>query len=313
MIGRRLASVLLASAVLSAPCIGQEREPMFLVKNRGFWLLDGAGKEVSELPGSGGTARFAADGTQVAYTKFDRATEQTSIVVRDLKDNTEATIMPRNWSGGGTSCDLFWRGDGKQILVVEGGNLEDGVQKKLVRTYDLETHQIATIAFPKTAEWIYDWSPDGKSWLFSTEESGLARAKCEEGSPIDFLDEEGEVLLSGQFSPDGKKVACRYRVGDYSKNNPESKLMIVDLETGRRSRINFPGFIWGHCWSPDGERLAFTAQKPLRDLATAGIRKTYLMTCQADGGSLETITARGRQIKGGSEGMVLFFQVFDWR
>src|SRR6202007_1634196 len=83
--------------------------------------------------------------------------------------------------------------------------------------------------------------------------------------PILWFDTTGHSLgatpLSGQLqdlrlSPDGTRAAEVNFEGGATAD-----LFVYDLKTGTRTRLTFGENTWFLAWSPDGKRLAYSAEK----------------------------------------------------
>ena len=80
--------------------------------------------------------------------------------------------------------------------------------------------------------------------------------------------------------------------------------------------IGKPGHTHGYCWSSDGLKIAYTWQMPLRQPSEIVERKTYLITCDADGSNRKTVTMR--KVRGADRtaraemAVTIFFEVVAW-
>ena len=96
----------------------------------------------------------------------------------------------------------------------------------------------------------------------------------------------------------------------------QARLCVIDLESQKRTTVDEPGETHGYCWSADGSRIAYTWQRPLKKPAEVALRETLLITCNRDGSERKTVTSRKYEVpqnSSGRNGMVIFFQVFDWK
>ncbi|QJW97040.1 hypothetical protein [Frigoriglobus tundricola] len=89
----------------------------------------------------------------------------------------------------------------------------------------------------------------------------------------------------------------------------------MNLTTGKRTAVDEPGETHGHCWSPDGSRVAHTWQRTLDKPAEVAERETLLITCDPDGRDRTTVARKKAEIPengSGRSGVVYFFWVSDW-
>jgi WD40 repeat protein len=84
-------------------------------------------------------------------------------------------------------------------------------------------------------------------------------------SPVMLIDRSGRALgpapLTGQLedlriSPDGSRAAANIAEG------PTADIYVYDLKTSTRTRLTFEEHVWSLVWSPDGTRIAYSANKP---------------------------------------------------
>ena len=93
----------------------------------------------------------------------------------------------------------------------------------------------------------------------------------------------------------------------------KQELVVLDIQTGKSVAVDLPPKceLLGHCWSPDGKRIAYTWKerhegKP-EDLVKKET-KSSLVVCDPDGKNAKTIATE----KGGSPWEVTVGRV-DWR
>jgi dipeptidyl aminopeptidase/acylaminoacyl peptidase len=165
---------------------------------------------------------------------------------------------------------------------------------------------------------VTGWEPDGKRLLATVAEADgsgrLAWVPVAGGGSPDFLTPADEAAYDGRLSPDGKRIL--YLAGPKAPKDPDDRprLTVLDLGTGRRTVLDEPGHTHGHCWSPDGTKVAYTWQRLLGD-PPAAERETLLITCTADGRERKTVTTRKyapSARSNGRTGVVIFFTVVAW-
>jgi len=137
-------------------------------------------------------------------------------------------------------------------------------------------------------------SPDGKHIAFLSEKNlfsiDLFLADAETGGNIrrlsskltnEDIDEYSFIESSGAFSPDSRKFAFSV----FSRG--KSKLMVVDVETGRQLMLEAMGDISEFAniaWSPDGETVAFSGlQNGYSDIYLYNIQTKKLRQLTDDG------------------------------
>ena len=100
----------------------------------------------------------------------------------------------------------------------------------------------------------------------------------------EFLSPEGEVAYGPRLSPDGRRVLYLAAAG-----GGQPRLSVLDLATRGRVVVDEPGHTSGHCWSPDGKRVAYTWQRP-PGRGKGAERETFLITCDPAGRDRKTVT-----------------------
>lgn len=78
-----------------------------------------------------------------------------------------------------------------------------------------------------------------------------------DGHNLKQITKEKSLVLSPDWSPDGKKIAYT----SYSRNNPDLKVISVKGKKKEKVISSFPGLNVSPAWSPDGKKIAYTASK----------------------------------------------------
>ena len=127
-----------------------------------------------------------------------------------------------------------------------------------------------------------DWSPDGRSVLYSSfKDRGqtLYLFELYSGKEIRFTPRGGGRYLSGQFSPDGQTIVATHESGG------NTNLYLLD-RTGNviRQLTNNPGIEVSPSWSPDGKQIVFVSDR-------SGSPQVYIM--DVAGGNSRRLTYSG--------------------
>jgi RNA polymerase sigma factor (sigma-70 family) len=297
---------------------------MFLVQNPDLVCLDADGKEKEKIAPSAINGHLSPDGRWQAAFEFDPQEAQGKLVIRSRTKKVEPITIPLVFgqparSGG----EPIWSADSGRMLIGESGFGKDGARKYAYRVYDLAAKTLTDVKLPDGCS-ITDWSIDGKRFLATVRPSDLTTARVAwlnadgTGKP-EFVSPEGEIAYSGRLSPDGKQLL--YQSAPEPKESKEGerlkvRLYVMDLATKKRTAVDEPGETFGHCWSPDGLRVAYTWQRSLNKPADVPERETLLITCDSNGRNRKTVTSRKTEISENSSGrssVVYFFWVVDWR
>lgn len=260
---------------------------------------------------------FTPDRRQIATIEFfgDPGAMRGKVVIRPYGRSDEGDSIPLVFGTPARSgAWLFWSGDGKRLLICES---DYGFRpaKFSYRVYEPATKKLTELKLPDGFI-VTDWSADGKRFLGSPydAEGGLRLAFIDAagGKPEFIIDDA--IALRGRLSPDGKRVLCMVA----PKGKPgESRLTVIDPETKKRTVVDELGHTEGHCWSPDGSRIAYTWQPPLGEPQEPDVRETLLLTCRPDGTDRKTIASRKLEVKKDEKGrrgpMTFFFSIMEWR
>jgi Tol biopolymer transport system component len=316
-------------AAQPAAAVSRDRmSEQFLVRNKGYVLLGPDGEEKERLEAKmNGAGAFSPDGKWVAFSRSglnERADqEHGELVVESRAQPREQLTVPLVWGVTGSSFTPLWSSDSGRILICEQGFNRDRlrenvrVRESAFRIFDLGTRRLTTLKLPD--EWLpTDWSSDGKHLLTSLRvkngSSRLAWVSIHGQGEPDFLTSDRAVAYGARLSPDDRKILCMVRKLDAA---PErlARLCVIDLVTKKEIVIDKPGHTYGYCWSSDGSKIAYTWQMPIRKAGETDERKTYLITCDADGGNSRTITMRQYEVapnNSGRNGVIMFFEVLAW-
>jgi Tol biopolymer transport system component len=254
---------------------------LFMLNHQQFVTIDPDGKNGTKLgekiwPNITSEARLSPDGKKYAVmirsgqAEADDSYKRRNIVVRGIEPGVKETDL-------GTYGSLTsWHGRCADVVVWS----PDGTELAVNDCYEAEGKEVGAAHFllnvatkAKTPiklspdHLITDWSADGKHFL--TTSIDAKGEECVWG--IHLMNRDGtehkcvsgaaQSYAFGRLSPDGKRVL--FLVAPRPRkivNDPWRVLMVMDIETGNTSVVaGIPedSRVWGHCWSPDGTRVAF--------------------------------------------------------
>jgi Tol biopolymer transport system component len=168
------------------------------------------------------------------------------------------------WSPDGRRL-AYVMGDPSQILAFAGtwnlyvANADGSHQRRL--TVDANIGEI-------------EWSPAG-DWIAATHDQGrgVLRFDPELGLAGVLAEEQAGPYLSISLSPDGGRLLYQSPVGD----GDHSDLFVLDLGSGKRTRLTTDGASFQPAWSPDGSMIAYS-------------RAEEIVTIPATGGPIRRVT-----------------------
>lgn len=119
-----------------------------------------------------------------------------------------------------------------------------------------------------------EWSSQG-DWIAGTIDQGHAvvRFDPDEGMEGVLAEDQAGPYLSISLSPDGGRLLYQSPVG----NGDYSDLFVLDLGSGKRTRLTRGGRSFTPAWSPDGSMIAYS-------------RSEEIVTIPATGGPVRKIT-----------------------
>ena len=295
----------------------------FMVRYQGCALLGPDGEEKERLESiTNGAGAISPDGRWAAFSQSEPnpppGKRQGKLVVQSRVNPEERRIVPLIWGTTGSSFLPLWSSDSKRILICEQGHNEDGTRGSACRVYDLGSKGLTKLQLPDEW-WPSDWSADGKRVLTAlAAENGSLRVawvRIDGTGEPEFLTSDQEVAYGARLSPDNRRILCMVGPREPKDKVSRMRLYVIDLATKKRTMIDKPGHTHGYCWSSDGSKVAYTWQLPLRQPEDAVERKTYLITCDADGTKQKTVTMRKYEVpqnSSGRDGVIIFFEVLAW-
>ena len=295
----------------------------FMVIDGGCALLGPDGEEKERLESiTSAAGAISPDGRWAVFTKSEPNSTPNKrngeLVIQSRVRPNERSTVPLVWGTTGSSFLPIWSRDGKRILICEQGTNEDGSRGSVYRVYDLSTKTLTEVKLSKEW-WPSDWAADGKRALTSLriddQAVRVAWVNTDGSGKPEFITAEHEVAYGAKLSPNGRQILCMLGPKTPNGESNRTSLYVIDLTTKKRKMVGKPGHTHGYCWSSDGLKIAYTWQIPLRQPSEVVERKTYLITCDADGSNQKTITMRKYEEQPNSSGrdaVTIFFEVVAW-
>ena len=163
--------------------------------------------------------------------------------------------------------------DTRIAFVVQNG------RNKELYVMDADGGRVRALTNDRSLALSPSWSPEGSLLVFSSYRGGgapqLFVMYATGGKPFLLSGRPGNNT-SGQYSPDGRDVACTLSLD----GNPE--IYVLDARGGNPRRLtNHRGIDTSPTWSPTGREIAFTSDR-------SGSPQVYVM--DRDGGNVRRLT-----------------------
>jgi hypothetical protein len=292
----------------------------FLVRHNGSALLGANGEEIERLDTKTGAAgALSPDGKWVVFaTKAPNDSHSTMVI------HSRGGAQPRTtvslWGGSGSSFLPIWSADSQRILICEQVAYNKNRSRESAYTvFQLAEKTLEEITVPKEC-WPNDWSRDGKRLLTTVQPDNdtvrLAWVNFDGSGGPEYITGADEVAYSARLSPDDTRILCMLGPKVASGQGSKTRLCVFSLPTKVPTIVDEPGETYGHCWSPDGSKIAYTWQRSLENPADVPVRETFLITCNADGSNRKIVTSRKHEVRpntSGRDSIVYFFELVDWR
>ncbi|MDR3388502.1 MAG: winged helix-turn-helix domain-containing protein [Rudaea sp.] len=218
-------------------------------------------RAITSDPGPERRPGLSPDGTRVAYTQLDPATNFERVVIRAVGQSqvihltTKATAHEERpmWSPDGTRIaferDKFERGEHESCMMYVAASL-GGAESEVGSCGNYNVNYFA-------------WTPDGKSLVTSDQRASASGA----GLPLALIDldtgkkrllqyqrSDSDEDLQAVYSPDGRWIAFRRGF------NPHSDLYLMHAEGGAvRQLTRLNSRITGYTWTRDSSGLIFSS------------------------------------------------------
>lgn len=207
-------------------------------------------KKISDLSGKiemdGSRLFWSPDGSRILFGAIDETEGDREIYLID-EDGSNLVNLTNNVSEDGSPS---WAPDGNQIVFISD---RDGHAD--IYSVDTDGTNLTRLTVGLSGVDSPSFSPDGKKIVFSANRQ------------IYLMDADGsnQVNLSNEFiyestpcfSPDGTQIL-------FHRWQNDSVLAVMDIDgSNRKTLFDLPGDdIWGHSYSPDGSKIAFTHVPP---------------------------------------------------
>lgn len=233
---------------------GNERTQLFLLKSDG--------SEIRRLTRNDDViynfGAWSGDGTMFAFASNERNRAFFDVYVMNIKTGKVELV----WQNDGNNSVVAWSPDNKYILVSQNRSSFDNdlylIEYETKKVYNITPHtepaRYIGAEFSKDGKRIYLLSDQGKEFL------GIAYIDLPTGK-LNYIYNTNWDVESIELSKDGKWLAFILNVDGYSE------VYSLNLATKAVKKLNFPkgGIIGGLRFTPDGKKIIFTYQSPVKN------------------------------------------------
>jgi Tol biopolymer transport system component/DNA-binding winged helix-turn-helix (wHTH) protein len=232
------------------------------------------------MPGQQEMPAVSPDGSQVAFDYYGAPHPGIYIALVGGE-------KPLQLTENGNDDYPTWSPDGRQIAFERFRDSDNQKSLYVIAALGGSERRLYTASFPLWAECNkMDWSPDGKSLIFSESVDGGARARLSLLSLADLtarpLTSPGNQQFDCEpaFSPDGATVAfARGAMGAFL-----SDLFVVQVAGGQPLRLTTRNSGGDPAWTQDGSEIVFASP-------STGIRSLWRIS--ASGGAPQRVAGPG--------------------
>ncbi|MGI8673467.1 MAG: TolB family protein, partial [Luteitalea sp.] len=204
---------------------------------------DGSVSEVTTLVRDGARSyhvQVSPDGSRIAFDSDRDGTRAVYVAGRDGR-------QPRRISGAGTALVPSWAPDGSRLAFVRAEPHRPRVWQ--IWTADLRTGVLQQLTSHRVGQpWGASWFPDGHRVAYSLEDQLIvldtrSGARQKMPSPV-----RGRMVRTPAVSPDGARIAFQVH---------HDGMWMLDLPSGRMTRVLSDRSAQEFAWSPDGRHVAY--------------------------------------------------------
>lgn len=308
---------------------------LLLWRDTRFVFLTPDGKQVGELPDHPerlilNQPMLSPDGRSVAFTvNEDPPTDEGGNVRRHV------LVRAVNGQGPGfkiavNALNVAWTPDGKGLVAAELLPAKEQKDQTLAAwLIDARSGEKTRIVLPGLTH-VFALTPDSKSFVAGVYDLDARKIHLalvgRDGKAVTRLTEIQTEGPSPRPAPDGSRLLFL----DYDPAEKPDKdvprlprLFTIDLRTKKRERladVPLNALVLGHCWSPDGRRVAYTWKRAepgvplaantgnMNDPKLNTETESHLVIADADGKNPRTLLS-GKA----NSGPTLTIGAVDWR